>query len=631
MAVRRIALAVLGGLAVLAAALAACDRVSVNLHQDPAEAPAATSMAASLAGEIARFPETRGSTSQADAQQRFQRLSQLYLAYTLREMPERAAWRGYPGHYDGWTDYSPAGEKRRHETAKALLAAVRSIDGPWFIGDEKVSYDLLLLRATLAADLADFPEEVLANQGFGPQLYVPLLLAKMPLATVEDGERYLTRLAAVPRLLEQLQGMFERHAGGGMRPVRSVLEKVPPQIDGLLAKPPAESPLIEPLEKLPASLPEAERRRLLAEGERLVRSEVAPAFTRYRLFLSERYLPMSRSGVAIAELPDGMPWYVARVRLETTSKLRPPEIHQLGLSEVARLRERMEEVKREAGFSGSLAEFFTFLQTDPRFFYGSADELLAGYRDIVRRAEAGLPALFGKRPGRPCRVEAIPDFAAMAAPPAFYDRGSDVFRVNTGALAAQPKWAMEALALHEGVPGHHLQLSLASALTGVPEWRKLDEYTAFFEGWAVYAESLGERLGFYRDPYSRFGEVASQMWRAVRLVVDTGLHTKGWSRQQAIDYFVDSVPLPRRTAESEIDRYISMPAQGLAYKVGELEIRRLRTHAEKELGDRFDLRAFHDRVLSRGAVPLDFLAADVEAWIRQEKANPRGVETLPVR
>lgn len=614
---RRAAVPLLGLLLAAAPAAPAVDgEATVTLRRDPT--------AASLAADIAGFA---GSRDQGDEAARFARLSRLYLDYTLLETPEKANWRGYPGAYEGWTDFSETAVERRRKAAAVLLAAVRSIDRGRLPAAERISYDLLAERAERGVDLARFPDEALvASGGFSPALSLPFLLGKMPMATREDGERFLARLAAIPRHLEGRQGLLERHAARGIRPPRVLVEAVLPQIDGLLAAPPAKSPLLEPLERLPGSLPEAERRRFRDQGEKLLVNEVAPAFRRYRGFLTERLLPRSRDGVSLAELPDGAAWYAARARLETTTRLSPQEIHDLGLAQVALLRGRMEELKRAAGFAGPLADFFAFLQSDPRFFYTRADDLLAGYRELARRAEAGLPPLFGKLPRLTYRIEPVPDYAASGAPPAFYERGTvagnpGVFRVNTSKLPTRPKWWMEALALHEGGPGHHLQLSLASELTGVPEWQKLDEYTAFFEGWAVYAESLGERMGFYQDPYSRFGEAASQMWRAVRLVVDTGLHAKGWSRRQAIEYFADNVPLPRQTAEFEIDRYISMPAQALAYKVGELEIRRLRTRAEKELGERFDLRAFHDRVLSRGAVPLDFLAVDVEAWIREEKGK----------
>jgi len=309
----------------------------------------------------------------------------------------------------------------------------------------------------------------------------------------------------------------------------------------------------------------------------------------------------------------------------TTTKLTAMEIHQIGLREVKRIRAQMEEIKKQSGFKGSLAEFFKYLRTDKRFYYQKGTELLAGYRDISKRADPELIKLFGILPRQPYGIRPVPAYIERSVTTAYYQPGSTTagrpgyFYANTYNLTVRPKWEMEALTLHEAVPGHHLQLALADELTGLPEFRKYGRYTVYVEGWALYAESLGEEMGFYTDPYSKFGQLTYEMWRAIRLVVDTGMHELDWSRQQAIDYFKANAGKTEHDIIVEIDRYIVWPGQALAYKMGELKIKELRTHAEKTLADKFDIRLFHDEVLRHGAVPLDILEAQVKAWIETRK------------
>jgi uncharacterized protein (DUF885 family) len=325
--------------------------------------------------------------------------------------------------------------------------------------------------------------------------------------------------------------------------------------------------------------------------------------------------------VAWSDLPDGEAWYAHLVRVYTTTNVTPKEVHELGLSEVARIRDAMAVVEEEAGYAGRRDEFLEFLRTDDQFFYSSAAELLRGYRDIAKRVDPELPRLFGTLPRLPYGVSPVPDHEAPSTTTAYYLRGSPttgrpgMFAANTYDLRSRPKWEMEALTLHEAVPGHHLQISLAAELEGVPPFRALGGYTAFVEGWGLYAESLGAEMGFYADPFSRFGQLAYEMWRAVRLVVDTGIHTLGWQRQQAIDYFADNTGKARHDVAVEVDRYISWPAQALAYKIGQLTFSRLRAQAKEQLGPRFDVRRFHDFVLGAGALPLDVLEQRTAGWL----------------
>jgi uncharacterized protein (DUF885 family) len=340
-------------------------------------------------------------------------------------------------------------------------------------------------------------------------------------------------------------------------------------------------------------------------------------------------MPRTRERIAATALPDGEAWYAWSVRSHTTTRLTPQQIHATGLAEVKRIRVQMGALMEQTGFAGTLPEFFTFLRTDKRFYYTDARELLRGYRDICKRIDAKLPGLFGTLPRLPYGVAEVPAFAAPSTTTAYYQPGSPqagragLFFANTYRLETRPTWEMEALSAHESVPGHHLQIARAQELEGLPRFRTELGITAFVEGWGLYSESLGPALGLYEDPYSRFGQLTYEMWRAVRLVVDTGMHAYGWSRQQAIDYFLQNAGKQEHDITVEIDRYIVWPGQALAYKIGELKIKELRARAEAALGERFDVRAFHDVVLGSGAVPLAVLERNVDAWIAASRVKAR--------
>jgi uncharacterized protein (DUF885 family) len=354
---------------------------------------------------------------------------------------------------------------------------------------------------------------------------------------------------------------------------------------------------------------------------------VRPAFTKLHEFLEKTYLPACRETTGVDALKDGAAMYVYNVRWHTTTDRTPQEIHQIGLAEVSRIHKQMEQVIAATGFKGSFAQFTTHLRTSPQFFYKDAASLLTAYRDISKRADPQLARLFGRLPETPYGVAAVPDAIAPSQTTAYYQPGSLVagraanMFANTYKLDSRPKWEMEALTMHEAVPGHHVQIALAQELTGLPEFRKNSSYTAFVEGWALYSESLGAEMGFYTDPYSKFGQLTYEMWRAVRLVVDTGLHSMQWTRQQAIDYFVANTPKTAQDIAVEVDRYMVWPGQALGYKMGQLKIRELRTDAEQKLGPKFDIRGFHDVVLGQGAVPLDVLEQRVHAWVLERSSK----------
>jgi uncharacterized protein (DUF885 family) len=493
-----------------------------------------------------------------------------------------------------------------------------------------LNYDLFLRRVRLDVDGARFPGELLAiSQMSGVQQWVPDMLSTLPVRTPRQYEDLIARLHRLPLLIDQNIALLERGLAKGVTPPRITLRDVPSQVSDLLVDDPAKSPMLAAFAHFPDGIPETERQRLRQAAYAAFKDEVTPAFRKLHGFLVDRYVPHARESIAMSDLPDGRAWYAWNVRSETTTDLTPQQIHEIGLREVKRIRGEMDQLIASLGFKGSFAEFQTFLRTDPRFFFERADDLLVAYRDICKRIDPQLIKLFGKLPRLPYGVEPVPAYSERSQTTAYYSGGSlaggrpGTYYANTYDLKSRPKWEMEALTLHESVPGHHLQLSLAEELEDVPEWRRYDNYTAFVEGWGLYSESLGGELGLYKDPYSKFGQLTYEIWRAIRLVVDTGIHSTGWSRQEAIDYFKANAAKAEHDITVEVDRYIVWPGQALAYKLGELKIKELRAYAQAQLGDRFDERAFHDQLLGSGALPLDVLDARMRAWTATAAAKPR--------
>jgi uncharacterized protein (DUF885 family) len=415
------------------------------------------------------------------------------------------------------------------------------------------------------------------------------------------------------------QGMKEKR----LHP-KVVLQRLPRQVEGQLVKEPTQSGFYGPFKRFPAAIPQAEQQRLAQEAQAAIARTVLPALERFHRFLVAEYIPAAPEAVGAWQLPEGEKLYAFLARRATTTRLTPEQIHTLGLSEVKRLRAEMEAVKARANFKGSLAEFFAFLRTSKQFYYPSGAELLLHYRDLAKRIDPTLVRLFRTLPRQPYGVEPTPEAMAPDVTTGFYyPAASDgsrpgTYLVNLYKPETRPRWEMIPLTLHEAVPGHHLQTSLAAEQTGLPEFRRYGYYMAYGEGWALYCETLGDELGLYADPYDKFGQLAFEMWRAIRLVVDTGMHQKRWTRAQAITYFLENSPRQELDVTNEVDRYIAMPGQALAYKIGELKIRELRTRAEKALGARFDVRAFHDEVLLAGSLPLDVLERRLDAWIASQ-------------
>jgi uncharacterized protein (DUF885 family) len=438
---------------------------------------------------------------------------------------------------------------------------------------------------------------------------------------VADYEDILARLEALPVFVDQQRALLAEGLKGGYSPPKLMLRDVPKQIADLIPADPLASALLEPFKSFPVEIPEHDRMRLTNRAKEIYTARLVAVFQKLHDYLVSSYLPACREAIAATALPQGVAAYAFHVRWHTTTDLTPHQIHEIGLSEVKRIRVEMDKVIASTNFKGSFHEFTEFLRNDPRFYFDTPDDLVNGYRIIAKKIDPELAHVFGKLPRLPYGVTPIPDFKAPSQTTAYYQAGAPsvgrpgYYLVNTYNLHARPKWEMEALSLHESVPGHHLQISLAQEMENQPEFRKHVGYSAFVEGWALYCESLGEELGMYRDPYSKFGQLSYEMWRAVRLVVDTGMHAQGWTRNQAIQFFKDNTGKTDQDITVEVDRYIVWPGQALAYKLGQIKIREVRMQAEKLQGEKFNVRAFHDAVLENGALPLNVLSAHMGEWM----------------
>ena len=570
--------------------------------------------------------------------ERLHRLFQLQNDYALHEFPEYATYVGVRGQNDRWTDYSPEAIARRKAAVELPTRALASIDRAALTPGDRLNYDLFRNRIEEWSGWRRFPGELMPmNQIGGIHQSVPSMLGEqMPTRSEADYEAILSRLRATPTLVDQTIALMKEGLRRGITPPKVTVRDVPTQTGALLVTDPATSPLLAAFRSMPSTIASDRRDALRAEAAKTLSTQVVPAFRRLRDFLATEYVPHCRDSIALTALPDGPAWYAYAVASSTTTRLTPKQIHEIGLEEVKTIHAEMERVMRSTGFDRDLNAFFRFLGSDPRFFYSSPDELLAGYRAIAKRADPETIKLFGRLPRLPYGVIAMPEHTAASRTAGAYEGGSLAagrpgnFTANLSAVNTRPKWEMEALVLHEAVPGHHLQIALAQERTDLPDFRRHGGYDAFTEGWGLYAETLGYEMGFYKDPYAHFGALNYQMWRAIRLVVDTGIHALGWTRQQAIDYFKANSAKSEREIAVEIDRYIVVPGQALGYKIGQRKFLELRARAARALGAKFDLRSFHDAVLAEGALPLDVLEARIDEWIAQRKTEePPRAEPLP--
>jgi uncharacterized protein (DUF885 family) len=550
----------------------------------------------------------------------------------LEEFPEFATFLGIPGFDDRLTDRSPAAVKRRKAHVPEVIAELKAFDPARLSDQDRVSRAMLLERLELNVALdemyGDLPfaagdSWLVLSPMFGPQQAFALLVKATRFNTAADYENYLKRLEAYPRAVDQMIDRLRAGMQSGWMPPREAMARVPSQLEAFAGSDVRATPLWHPFESFPAAMAAADRERLTERGRRALAERVHPAFAKLNRFAEAEYLPAARKELAASALPAGPKYYELLVRQSTTTTLRPPEIHAIGLAEVARIRREMEKAIAATGFKGTWNDFLKFIREDKRFFHETSEQRLAAYRDIAKRADAELPRLFAELPRLPYGIRAMDpsegDNADHYSAGALDGSRAGFFDANVNNVGKRPSHEMESTLLHEAVPGHHLQIARAQEIRGLPTFRRVGGYVGYSEGWALYAESLGYEMGLYKDPYQRFGALAAEMLRACRLVIDTGLHIKSWTRAQAIEYLADNSGYDRGFVEAEIDRYIVNPGQALGYKIGELKIKGLRAKASAALGDRFDLRRFHNVLLDDGAVPLTVLEARVDEWIGKEK------------
>ncbi len=588
----------------------------------PAVAATPAAALAPAPGDARRFHATLEAT-------RLKALLDADWDWRMQQNPEEATALGDHRFDDRLTDASPQAVAQRETHEREFLRALRKVDADALVGEDRISYDVALYQAQLAVDWQRYPilhTRVVTGMD-GVQLDLPEAMRDFPVRTEADARHALARLRAMPARIAQDVAWAREGKRLGWVTFKSSLAMVPTQIDGLLARPLPDNPLFAPFTRLPADMPPDRQAALRDEATQVLQTLVFPAYLELRQVVVDELLPASPDDGAMSSYPDGAAIYRLYMREATTLPLDAAAVHQIGLAEIARLHARIDEVMREVGFTGSFAEFVAFTNHDPKFFWTSGDALLAGYRDIAKRVDPQLPRLFKVLPRTPYGVREIPTFQGPNAVEHYTPAAADGstpgwFNANTTALAQRPKWAMEDLFLHEAVPGHHLQIARARELEQLPLFRRAGLPNAYVEGWALYAESLGSDVGLYTDPYSRYGHLRAEAWRAGRLVVDTGIHALGWTRQQAIDYLVDNAGLAPEDAAAEVDRYYVWPAQALGYKLGELKFQELRRKASQALGPRFDLRAFHQELLDHGALPLPVLERLVDAWIARLQAAP---------
>jgi uncharacterized protein (DUF885 family) len=540
----------------------------------------------------------------------------------LRNFPERATAFGDYRYNDQLNEYSLAAITRRHNTDEAFLSRLEAIPSTGFSDQDQLSHDLLV--RVLRQRIADFnlkEYEMPINQQNGIHTSLADLPLSVPLDSVKHYEDYIARLHQIPRVLSQTAEVLRAGMKDKLMPVRFLLEKLPVQCQGIIDA----DPFLLPTKKYPASISPEDQKRLTQQIVDAIKLDVIPAYKSFADFLRTVYAPEGRTTLSVTSLPDGQKRYENDIYGRTTTHMTPDEIHQLGLREIDRIQAEMMVIAKKEGFT-DLASFRVSLKTNPKYIPTSAEQILDDFRHYIAQMEPKLPELFTLLPKLPVTVEAIPAFQSAAA--THYVTGTPDGKrpgrvvVATSDFARRSLINDEAVAYHEGIPGHHMQLSVQQQLTGLPKFRLHGlGFNAYVEGWALYAEQLGKEIGFYQDPVSDYGRLSSELFRAVRLVVDTGIHSKGWTRDQVVDFFRKSDAVDEPSIQSETDRYIAWPAQALSYKLGQLKFRELRERAQKELGPKFDIRTFHDKMLDGGTLPLDLLEARTDKWIAQQKSK----------
>jgi len=552
-----------------------------------------------------------------------------YWEENLKRQPEFASTIGDKRYNDQVSDYSVQAINDWLAAEQDFLMKLAAINPTGLSDQDKVSQELLIRRLTDDQEAAEFKAwEMPVNQMGGIYATYPQLVAQLSFTTVKDFDDWIARLHAIPKAFDQVTANMSIGIDDKRVPPKYLLEKTLEQVKQLADQKAEDSPLALPLKKFPASISDAEQTRIKTETLAAITKEVLPAYSRFARFLEVAYIPAGRTDPGISSLPDGAKYYQFLIRHTTTTNLTADQIHQIGLDEVKKDEAEMLAIAQKLCFQ-DLKSFQASLKANPKLKATSRDQLLDAYRGYLGPMQAKLPQLFGHLPKAPFEVVPVPDFLEKTSAPAYYQAGTpDGSRpgrlfIDTYNPTDRDLYQVEEIAYHEGLPGHHLQISIARELQGVPDFRKFGGYTAFAEGWGLYAERLGKDAGFYQDPYSDYGRLQGDIWRAIRLVVDTGVHSQHWTRQQMVDYFHDHSAIDETSIQAEVDRYVAWPSQALAYKIGQLKILELRDRAKKELGAKFDIRAFHDQVIDSGSLPLDVLDERITAWIASQKSAGR--------
>jgi prolyl oligopeptidase len=561
------------------------------------------------------------SNANAGPAQDFAALLDEHWQWTLANDPMFASQLGDQRYNDRWADRSLDAIADRREQTRSFLRRLYAIDRNALDQDAQLNYELFRRDLQSSVDAARFNGHLLPFSQRGGIQNLENEASYLRFSAVSDYDDWLARLDKIDELIDQTIALAEQGRKSGYVAPKVLMERIPHQLDAQLVEDAEASPFYAVFVELPSTFSSAEQQRLRATARDTINKTVLPAYRKLARYFSDTYLPASRDSIGLSALANGSEWYELKARQYTTTQMSPDDIHRLGLNEVRRIREVMQRVIDELTFDGDFQDFLAFLRSDPQFYFEDPAELYEAYLATSKRIDPELVRLFGKLPRMPYGVKPIPESIAPDTTTAYYmgpaadGSRAGIYWVNLYKPEVRPKYEIEVLTVHEAMPGHHLQIALQQELGDIPDFRRFSGFTAFIEGWGLYSESLGYELDLYQDPYSRFGQLTYEMWRAVRLVVDTGIHYKGWTRQQAIDFFKDNAAKTELDIVNEIDRYIGMPGQALAYKIGQLKIQALRENATQALGDRFDIRAFHDELLGAGALPLDILEQRMDAWL----------------
>ncbi len=571
------------------------------------------------------LPDAAGKAAQLD------RLYAQYWEELLELNPVQATFQGDNRYNDRLPDFGSAEyrEKSRKFT-QDWLQRVEAVGSDGLEGQALLSYQIFVRDAKNALEADQYPSwmQPVNQMGGIPSFAVQLGsgTGAQPFKTVKDYDNWLARGNRLPVLFDTMIANMREGMRAGVVQPRPLMEKVIPQLDAIIRKTPEQTLFWGPVRNMPDEFSDADKQRLTVAYREMIGERIIPAYRKLRDFIADEYLPATRTSVGMDKLPNGEAWYAFNVRQSTSTDMTPAQIHQLGLDEVARIHGEIRKVMQQVGFKGDLQDFFKFMRTSKKFQFKTEGALLEHYRSIEDRIEKKIPELFALTPKSPFEIRPVEPYRAKSAAGGSYMSPSEdgkrpgIFYVNTYDLPSRKTWDAEDLFLHEAIPGHHFQLALQQELTGLPKFRRFGGETAFIEGWGLYAESLGKELGVYTDPYSYFGYLQNELWRAIRLVTDTGLHSKGWTREQVIEYMLENSAESETQATAEAERYIAWPGQALAYKIGELKIQEQRDKAEKALGPKFDIREFHAEVLKDGSVPLDVLEAKIDRWIASKQA-----------